>query len=258
MADRLRPLWNFDDLDATDDTLRAQLEHEDSDAGRAEVLTQLARVQGLRGDFEACERLLREAESLSGSSPVSRVRIDLERGRKLRSSGDADGSGPLFEAAFTRACEAREYFLAGDAAHMIAIADPEKMLEWTERGLELAESEPDAAYWAGPLLNNLGWYHFEAGDFASALDAFERALQARERDPDKPVEIEIARYAVAKALRLLGRADEAAPLLERCVATSEPDHYFHEELAETYAALGRAEDAREQAALAAELRDRGT
>jgi hypothetical protein len=59
-------------------------------------------------------------------------------------------------------------------------------------------------------------------------------------------------------LRSLGRADEAAPLLERCVATSEPDHYFHEELAETYAALGRAEDAREQAALAAELRDRNT
>ncbi len=201
MADRLRPLWNFDDLDATDDTLRGQLEHEDSDAGRAEVLTQLARVQGLRGDFEACERLLQKAESLAGSSSLAKVRIDLERGRKLRSSGDADGSVPLFEAAFTRACEAREYFLACDAAHMIAIADPEKMLEWTERGLELSESEPDAAYWAGPLLNNLGWHHYEAGDFASALDAFERALQARERDPDKPVEIEIARYAVAKTLR---------------------------------------------------------
>jgi tetratricopeptide (TPR) repeat protein len=258
MADRLRPLWNFDDLDATEDALQAQLELEDSDAGRAEVLTQLARVQGLRGDFDACEGLLQEAESLAGSSSLAKVRIDLERGRKLRSSGDADGSVPLFEAAFARACEAREYFLAGDAAHMVAIADAAKMLEWTERGLELSESEPDAAYWAGPLLNNLGWHQYDAGDFASALDAFERALQARECDPDKPVEIEIARYAVAKTLRSLGRADEAAPLLERCVATSEPDHYFHEELAETYAALGRAEDAREQAALAAELRDRST
>jgi len=51
-----------------------------------------------------------------------------------------------------RAHEGGEYFLAGDAAHMIAIADPDKLLDWTRRGLELADSEPEAAYWAGPLL----------------------------------------------------------------------------------------------------------
>ena len=148
VPDRLRPLWDFGDLEASENRLRVQLERETTDGGRAEVLTQLARVEGLRNEFDACQRLLQEAEALAGASQVAKVRIDLERGRKLRSSGDGQAAAPLFESAFARACEHGEYFLAGDAAHMVAIAVPEKMLEWTERGLELAESEPDASYWA--------------------------------------------------------------------------------------------------------------
>jgi tetratricopeptide (TPR) repeat protein len=254
MADRLRPLWDFADLDASEQRLTAQLESEDSDAGRAEVLTQLARVEGLRGHFESSERLLQEAEGLAGSSPIAKVRIDLERGRKLRSSGDPESALPLFESAFALARETGDYFLAADAAHMAAIADGDGMLDWTRRGIELAESEPEAAYWAGPLLNNLGWHYFEAGDYESALEAFERALQARERDPEKTYEIEIARYAVGKTLRALGRNEEAAALLERCVANSEPDFYFHEELGGIYSALGRDDEAREQVELADGLR----
>jgi len=257
VRDRLRSLWNFDDLGASARRLDAQLEHEHSDPGRAEVLTQLARVQGLRGDFDGCEELLRQADGLAGDDPVARVRVDLERGRKLRSSGKAEASVPLFEAAFERAHRSGEPFLAGDAAHMVAIADPDKLLEWTERGLQLAASEPEAAYWAGPLLNNLGWHHFETGDYDAALEVFERALEARERDPENPDEVEIARYAVGKTLRALGRPGEAAALLEHCVANSEPDPYFHEELAETYAALGRSGEAREHAEVAARLQNRG-
>jgi Flp pilus assembly protein TadD len=53
---------------------------------------------------------------------------------------------------------------------------------------------------------------------------------------------------------MLGRPAEAATLLERCIANSEPDPYFHEELAEIYAVLGREEEAREQEELGARLR----
>ena len=208
----------------------------------------------MRGDFGGCERLLREAESLAGSCDVASARIDLERGRKLRSSGDGPAAVPLFEAAFERARTSRQWFLAADAAHMAAIADEPAAVKWTERGLELAVVEPAAAYWEGPLLNNLGWHYYERGEYESALDAFERALVARERDPDRPVEIEIARYAVGKTLRALGRADEAAALLEQCIANSEPDFYFHDELAEIYKALGRNDEAERQAELAAGLR----
>ncbi len=138
---------------------------------------------------------------------------------------------------------------------MAALAAPtqDAMLAWTQTGIDVAESsaDPSVRYWLGPLLNNLGWEHFEAGEYADALRAFERALTERERDPANPSAIEIARYAVAKTLRALGRSREAAPLLERSVAWAEsedgPDGWFHEELAEAYADLGRTAEAADQA-----------
>jgi len=207
MSDRLRRLWDFYDLDATEQRLRAQLESEPEDAGRAEVLTQLARVEGLRNDFDACDRLLEQAEGLAGSSAVAQARIDLERGRKLRSSGDPDGALPLFEAAFSRARDSGEHYLAGDAAHMCALAvaeDRVAMEEWTQRGLDLGEQEPVAAYWAGPLLNNLGWAYFDAGEHMQSLELFERALEVRRRDPHNRDAIAFAEEAVQTARQALG------------------------------------------------------
>jgi tetratricopeptide (TPR) repeat protein len=207
MADRLRPLWDFDDLDASEQRFRAQLEQEESDAGRAEVLTQVARVHGLRDDFVGCAKTLDEADALAGSSAAARIRIELERGRMHRSSGASEAALPLFESAFTRASEAGEYYLAGDAAHMCALAVPsrEAMEEWTQRGLELGEREADAAYWSGPLLNNVGWSYYDSGEYERALELFERALDVRERDPDNQAAIAHAREAVETTLEALGK-----------------------------------------------------
>jgi len=253
MDDRLRPLWDFDELDVTDQRFREQLTREDSDAGRAEVLTQLARVHGLRGDFDAGDDLIDDATLLAGSSTVARARIDLERGRLRRSSGDRESALPLFESAFAIALEAEQQFVAVDAAHMAALAASDRagLVAWTERGVALADEHAEASHWLGPLLNNLGWEHYEAGEYAQALDAFERALAARERTPENPERIALARYAVGKALRALGRSEEAIPLLEQAVAwagaAGRPDGWYHEELAEEYAAVGRLDDAGEQA-----------
>jgi tetratricopeptide (TPR) repeat protein len=261
--DRLRPLWDFEDLSETERRFRVQLPLESSDEGRAEVLTQLARVEGLRGDFASGDAVLDEAALLAGESAVARARVDLERGRLRRSSGDLEAALPLFESAFARARDAEQDFIAADAAHMAALAaaDSVGFVAWTQRGIALAETSEPASYWLGPLLNNLGWEHYENGEYELALDAFERALRAREREPEKEAPIEIARYAVGKTLRALGRSEEAIPLLERATGWAErsgsPDGWFHEELAEEYAAVGRMDEAREQARRALPLLEAG-
>src|SRR5580765_7905195 len=96
MGDRLRPLWDFSDLDSSELRFRTQLEQETTDAGRAEVLTQLARIEGLRGSFGRCDALLDEAEALGGAE----ARVLLERGRRERSSGLPGAGRLLFEQAF--------------------------------------------------------------------------------------------------------------------------------------------------------------
>jgi tetratricopeptide (TPR) repeat protein len=258
-VDRLRPLWDFEDLDLSERRLTEQLDREVDDAGRAEVLTQLARVEGLRGEFDRCGALLDKAERAGAGRAVVDVRLALERGRMLRSSGDPADAYPLFVSAFERGAGAGEYWLAADAAHMAALAaaDDEGFRAWTTRGIELGEREPSAAYWRGPLLNNLGWALHEEGANDEALSAFEQALAVREEDQSDEYAIEIARYAVAVALRTLGRSAEAAGQAERAVAWSlrsgRGDPYFHEELAEDYTDLGRVEDAAEQARRALEL-----
>jgi tetratricopeptide (TPR) repeat protein len=195
MSDPLRPFWDFDDLDATEARFRVL---------RAEALTQLARVQGLREDYDGGDRLLDE---VAEDDARVRIRVDLERGRLRRSAGDKEAALPLFECAFAAALEAGEEWLAGDAAHMAALAAPDRegFVAWTNRGLDLAERSPAAAYWAGPLLNNLGWEYFDGEEYEQALELFERALAVRERDPDNPAAIEHAREAVAEARKALGR-----------------------------------------------------
>jgi hypothetical protein len=87
----------------------------------------------------------------------------------------------------------------------LAAPDREGFVAWTNRGIELAESSEAAAYWLGPLLNNLGWEYFDAGEHEEALALFERALEVRLRDPGNPGAIEHAREAVAEAQRAVGR-----------------------------------------------------
>jgi tetratricopeptide (TPR) repeat protein len=214
VGDRLRPTWDFDDLDGSQQRFRALLEEEQTDAGRAEILTQLARVEGLSDRFDKGDTLLDEAETLAGETPVVRARIDLERGRLRRSSGDAEAALPLFEAAFATALAIPHEFLAVDAAHMVAIAAPgfETRLAWSNRGIDLARasSDPEVTSWLGSLFNNLGWDYFDAGDYETALDWFQRALVEREKRPDEPKRIEHAREAVEDARSKLRSSPPAA------------------------------------------------
>ena len=194
MSDPLRPFWDFDDLDATEARFRAL---------RAEALTQLARVEGLRDGFAGGDRLLDEvvddarvsafASTWSAAGFAARLAT-----RRLRCRSSS---------ARSRAVDAGEDWLAGDAAHMGALAAPDRdgFIAWTTVGSSWRSRSPAAVYWVGPLLNNLGWEYFDAGEYEQALDAFERALEMRVRDPGNPAAIEHAREAVAEARKALGR-----------------------------------------------------
>lgn len=261
MSDWLRPTWDFDDLTGTRSRLEQRLAEAADDVARAEVLTQLARVEGLQGDFATGEAHLTRAEEMASSHPVVEARIVLERGRLRRSSGHREESVRLFEEAFALAQGAGQDFLAVDAAHMVALAAREQSTRrrWTGRALDIARSSADGPTraWLGTLYNNLAWDLADEGELEEALSFFRLAFAARAEQPGRDADREVARWAVGWTLLRLGRAQEALPLLERAVAWAEgagrPDGWFHEELAAAYSAVGRPESAAHHARRALQL-----
>lgn len=246
------PLWNYDQPAETEARFRALLPDLAADPARqAELLTQIARAQGLQRRFEAAHRTLDEVErALAPAMRRPRVRYLLERGRVFNSSRQAERAGPLFREAWEQALAAGEDALAVDAAHMLAIvASGDDQFVWNERALELAERSPDpgAQRWRGALYNNLGWTYHDRGDFARALELFERAAAWRAAQ-NQPRETRIARWCVARALRSLGRLMDALAqqqaLLAEAEAAGQPDGFIHEELGECQLALGQPEAAR--------------
>ena len=250
----LHGLWDYNDPAGTESKFRAGLataEASDDRGHHAELLTQVARAQGLQRQFDEAHRTLDEAEEMiDRDMHRARVRLSLERGRVFNSSGSADKAKPLFVEAWELASGEGIDGLAVDAAHMMAVIESgDETLMWNQRALDLANSsaDPDAQRWTGSLCNNIGWSHHSNGDHNKALIYFEQALQHR-RAQGKADDIRIARWCIARCLRSLDRVEEALEIqreLEQQIAGIEnPDGYVYEELAECLYALGRTDEAR--------------
>jgi tetratricopeptide (TPR) repeat protein len=251
----LDALWNYDDPAATEQKFRDLLpEAEQSDDGcyHLQLMTQLARTLGLQRKFEEAHQVLDSIEpQFPDAEPVVKVRYLLERGRVLNSSGKPDMALPLFTQAWETARSAGEDFHAVDAAHMIAIVepDPTQQLEWNHRALALAVQTSDerAKKWPASLYNNIGWTYHDSGDYAQALEHFEQALEWRRRQGNTS-QILIAEWCIARALRSLGRLDEALAkqqdLLRQHEQAGIRDGYVLEELAECLYALNRQDEAK--------------
>ena len=260
--DDLDSLWNFNAPDSTEASFRAILPAARSSGDRdylAQLLTQIARAEGLQMKFDAAGRTLDEAEALiADGMEVARVRILLERGRVLNSSKEREKAVPFFERAWELARSAHAEGYAVDAAHMLGIVLPgDSGIEWNRRAIEAAEksTNPKARKWLGSLYNNLGWSYHERKEYATALDLFQKALSAR-NEAGKQSEILIARWCVARALRSLGRPEEALAiqrsLFEEHRAAGTRDGYVEEEIAECLLSLDRAEEAKPHFAAAFE------
>lgn len=229
--DRLRALFDVLDVEGTEERLRVALGEEATAEGRAEVLTQLARVASWLERVDEAHALLDEADALAGDTGVARARVLLERGRVTRRTDGDAAALRLAAEAFEVALAAGQHFIAADAAHTCALVGD--MASWTTRGLELADRYDAARYWRGTLLLNLGDWQWERGEHEQSLATFEAALVARERETRNPQLTEEARYGVARALRALGRPAEAIPLLEQVTRWVEETRFDRPE-AETY------------------------
>ncbi len=257
----LDDLWDHDDPAASEARFRTAIEVAEAGGdpvAAEEARTQLARSLGLQGQFTDGHAILDRVDAVHPADDRVRVRARLERGRLLRSSGDAAASVAPFEGAWMLAVTLGDDGLAVDAAHMLALVDaPPGEQAWHQRALDLADTSPDPAArrWRGSLWNNIGWARFEASDLDGALAAFETALAAR-REQGQPRETRVAEWCVARCLRALGRAAEALAVQERLAvetaAAGDPeDGYGAEEIGECLLALGRGEEARPAFARAA-------
>lgn len=246
-------LWDYERPAESEAAFRRALETLDERADpalRLELLTQIARAQGLQRHFDEALATLDGVEAqLDGSTPRVRVRYLLERGRVLNSSGQPERAEPYFAEAWERALSEDEDMLAIDAAHMLAIsAPPEASLEWNQRALTLAErsTDPRALHWRGSLYNNIGWTYHDVGDYEQALATFQRATTCR-RVEGNPALVRIAVWAEARTLRSLGHVEQALALQQRLLrelaALGEQDGYVYEEIAECLAALDRQDEA---------------
>ena len=247
-------LWDYNDPAGTESKLLAVLAKavaSDDWGYHAELLTQIARAQGLQRQFDEAHATLDRADAMIDSDMRrAKVRLLVERGRVFNSSGSADKAKPLFVEAWELASGEGIDGLAVDAAHMVAVIESgDEAITWSHKALDLANSssDPDAQRWTGSLCNNIGWSHHSNGEYDKALIYFEQALQHR-RAQGKADDIRIARWCIARCLRSLDRVEEALAVqreLEQQIAEIEnPDGYVYEELAECLYALGRTDEAR--------------
>ncbi len=217
-----------------------------------QLLTQIARAEGLQRKFQDAHNTLDRVEKAllkAEADDETRVRYLLERGRVFNSSGKRDEARPLFLQALDLAAKSKEDFYAVDAAHMIAIVEPtEKQLQWNLKALDLAENSADekARKWKGSLYNNIGWTYFEQRHFEESLLMFEKALEFQQQQGD-PNKIMIARWCVAKTLRMMDHIEEALEmqrdLYQQYQAAGKRSGYVYEEIAECLTIMGEEQEA---------------
>lgn len=240
-------LWDYGDPEGSEKAFRKQLDAttEPGTFGyRAELLTQIARAQGLQRKFSEAHKTLDTVkpmldnthEDMSGA----KARYLLERGRVFNSSGDKAAAIPLFEQAWNETSPYLNHlaYFAVDAAHMLGIAEePDAALVWNEKAIAHAELRVDTESWKwlGSLYNNTGWTYHEKGEFTRALELFEKALTWFKEHGNES-QIQIARYTIGRCYRSLNRLDDALVIqqkLEKELAKAgEPDGYVYEELGE--------------------------
>jgi tetratricopeptide (TPR) repeat protein len=256
-------LWDHGDPAGTEAEFReilAQAEASEDVSYHLQLLTQIARTQGLQGRYEEAHATLDEVEKeLTTELTTARIRYLLERGRVLNSSGHPADASPFFLKAWELSAAAGEDFRAVDAAHMMGIVAPlEDQLTWNLKAMQRAEGSEDerARAWLGSLYNNIGFTYLEQEDYAAALESFQKGWDWR-KARDNAEATRIAKWTVAHTLRKMGQVEKALSMqreLEKERAEAEaPGGFVFEEIAECLLAEGKTDAARPYFAKAYDL-----
>jgi tetratricopeptide (TPR) repeat protein len=221
-----------------------------------QLKTQIGRTLGLQGRFEEAHAILDEVEGEMAGGDIVEARYLLERGRAFNSSKRAAEAVPLFLRSFEIAKDIGADFYAVDALHMLGIAaeTAEERMDWNLKAIDYAKmsDQERANNWLASLYNNTAWGLFDAEQYEAALDLFQQAQTLQEARGDDRL-IGIARWCVAKTLRMMGRVEEALAIQRALDAEGKQDGFTEEEIAECLLALGDAEAARPYFQLAYEL-----
>jgi len=236
----IEAMWDFGDPEVSEMRFRSALVECADPLDCAELHTQIARTFSLRRQFKECEAELDLAVALVQNKVCrASVRICLERGRCLSSSGKPIDALPWFQRARAEAEDTGEAGLEIDAIHMLAIGDSDNALEWNLLAVQRAEWSADvrARKWLTSLYNNVGWTYFETGDPDTALGYFERAVSLRE-SMGNPANLKAARWSIAGCMRELGRIDEALAIVSDLLRDQPDDALNNQEMALCLAAQG--------------------
>ena len=246
-------LWDYSHPDKTEEKFRETiLQIPEDDPAHLELLTQIARAQGLQRRFDKAHQTLDQVEKRLNEYPSrAKLRYLLERGRVFNSSGDPEQARPFFEQALDAAKQINEDFYAVDAIHMLAIvAPPDQALALNLEAIQMAEasSQEKAQNWLGSLYNNTGWSYHDVGNYEAALKIFAKG-ETWQRSKGRVKQTRIATWTVARTLRSLNRVEEALSKQlelkdEIASAGEEDDGYVSEEIGECLLALNRPDDAR--------------
>src|SRR4029079_8101943 len=107
-------LWDYSNPQQTETRFREILiQIPEDNPAYLELLTQIARAQGLEQKFERAHQTLDQVERRSGAvASRPKIRYLLERGRVFASSGQSEQARPCFEAALECAQKLAEDFYA--------------------------------------------------------------------------------------------------------------------------------------------------
>lgn len=261
-------IWDFSQPEATEAELRSLLPAASQLQGREqcyhiELLTQIARSQGLQKKISEARTTLEEAERLLEShvevcQVSAKIRWLLERGRLLVLERTPAQAHAMFREAWVLASNSGEDYLAVDSAQMLALTEPPKeQKNWLLKAVKLAEVSPQVKtkYWLGALYTSLGWKYYDLRQYDNALEIFQKALSHLNIEgKERPVFV--AKWSLGKVLRAMSRIEEALTIQESLLAELRShgarDGRVFEELAECLQLLKRSSEAQPYYGLAYE------